>query len=105
MVVERPGPAHRRGLLRRYPPDGGAAHADYTDSRYIVCAGGPGFDKLFAVSIEICAGDGTSASFARIRDRVRGHQRGSLPIPFALPDGSGVISAPAGPAPSTACTW
>jgi len=62
------------------------------DSKYILCGGGPGFDKLFAVSIDglrdgwnehiICSYPTTIST---------GTNGDPFPYPFALPDGSGVI--------------
>ncbi|MHB9107765.1 MAG: hypothetical protein ACYDCO_11975 [Armatimonadota bacterium] len=76
-----------------YPPGRWGGHMQMTpDSKYILCCGGPGFDKLFAVSIEelrqgwnehvICAYPQTISA---------GTNHDPFPYPFALPDGSGVI--------------
>ncbi|NQU10432.1 hypothetical protein HQ590_06570, partial [bacterium] len=80
-------------LAAKYPPDRWGGHMQITpDSRYIVCAGGPGFDKLFAVEIEglrqgwnehvICSYPETVAA---------GTNSDPFPHPFVLPDGSGVL--------------
>ena len=76
-----------------YPPGRWGGHMGMTpDSKYILNGGGPGFDKLYAVSIEelrdgwnehiICSYP-TTKPFGKNSD--------PFPYPFALPDGSGVI--------------
>jgi hypothetical protein len=62
------------------------------DSKYILCCGGPGFDKLFVVSIEelrhgwnehiICSYPKTTSV---------GKNSDPFPYPWMLPDGSGVV--------------
>jgi len=77
----------------QYPLGRWGGHMQVTpDSRYILCGGGPGFDKLFAVDLQalkegwnehIICGYPTTVS--------RGVNSDPFPYPFALPDGSGVI--------------
>jgi hypothetical protein len=80
-------------LSARYPPGRWGGHMQITpDSRYILCCGGPGFDRLFAVEIDglrqgwnehvICSYPTTVSA---------GKNSDPFPYPFALPDGSGVI--------------
>ena len=80
-------------LAAKYPPGRWGGHMQVTpDSRYILCAGGPGYDKLFAVEIEglrrgwnehlICSYPKTISA---------GKNSDPFPYPFALPDSSGVI--------------
>ena len=77
----------------KYPPGRWGGHMQMTpDSRYIICGGGPGFDKLFAVEMAalrdgwnehvICSYPTTNTEAVNV---------GYFPYPFALPDGSGVI--------------
>lgn len=78
----------------QYPPHRWGGHMQMTpDSRHIVCAGGPGFDKLYAVELAalrdgwnehiICGYPATNA------EGVNTHS--CFAYPFVLPDGSGVI--------------
>jgi len=77
----------------QYPPGRWGGHMQVTpDSRYILCAGGPGFDYLFAVEVDglrrgwneriICAYPHTVSA---------GTNDDGFAMPFALPDGSGVL--------------
>jgi len=77
----------------RYPAGRWGGHMQTTpDSRFILCGGGPGFDKLFAVDVKalkhgwnehvICSYPTTTAG---------GLNSDPFPYPFALPDGSGII--------------
>lgn len=77
----------------RYPASRWGGHMQMTpDSRFIVCGGGPGFDRLFAVDVQalkggwnehvICSYPATNAEGTMAR---------FYPYPFVLPDGSGVL--------------
>jgi len=88
-------------LAAKYPPGRWGGHMHVThDSRYMICGGGPGFDKLFAVDIEalrdgwnehiICSYPQTTSP---------GTNSDPFPYPFMLPDGSGVIFNAGWPGP------
>lgn len=77
----------------QYPPGRWGGHMQMTpDSRWIVNGGGPGFDKLYAVSVQalkdgwnehiLCSYPTTNAD---------GGMASFYPYPFVLPDGSGVL--------------
>ena len=70
------------------------------DSRYVVCGGGPGFDKLFAVSIEGLR-DGWNEHIICSYPRTvsTGKNASPFPYPFVLPDQSGVIFNAGWPGP------
>lgn len=78
----------------RYPPRRWNGHMQMTpDSRYILCGGGPGFDRLYAVD-RTRLGDGWNERIlcSYPETNPQGRDSGHLyPYPFALPDGSGVI--------------
>jgi len=76
-----------------YPAGRWGGHMQMSnDSKYIICGGGPGFDKLFAVDMAalkhgwnehiICSYPTTTPL---------GKNSDPFPYPFHLPDGSGVI--------------
>jgi hypothetical protein len=80
-------------LSAPYPEGRWGGHMQMSlDSRYIICAGGPGFDKLFAVDLQglrqgwnehiICSYPTTLSN---------GQNNAPFPYPWMLPDGSGVI--------------
>ena len=61
------------------------------DSRYIVCAGAPGFDNLFAVEIETLRHSWNEHIIASYPTTTAFSPRGPFAYPFVLPDQSGVI--------------
>lgn len=88
-------------LAAAYPRGRWGGHMQMTaDSRHIVCCGGPGHDKLFAVETEglrrgwnervICTYPATMGS---------GKNASPFPYPFVLPDQSGVIFNAGWPGP------
>ncbi|MHB0938445.1 MAG: hypothetical protein ACYC6A_18785 [Armatimonadota bacterium] len=76
-----------------YPAGRWGGHMQITpDSQYIVSAGGPGFDKLYAVSIaELRAGWNEHVICSYPTTTSIGKNSDPFPYPFVLPDGSGVI--------------
>ncbi|MHB0938446.1 MAG: hypothetical protein ACYDCO_11980 [Armatimonadota bacterium] len=76
-----------------YPPGRWGGHMGITpDSQYILCCGGPGFDKLFAVSIaELKHGWNEHVICSYPTTVSVGKNSDPFPMPYALPDGSGVI--------------
>jgi hypothetical protein len=77
----------------RYPAGRWGGHMQMTpDSKYILCGGGPGFDKLFAVSVaELSKGWNEHIICSYPTTTPLGKNSDPFPYPFALPDGSGVI--------------
>lgn len=77
----------------RYPEGRWGGHMGVSpDSKYILCCGGPGFDKLFAVSIEELRqgwNEHIICSYPKITSA--GKNSDPFPYPWALPDGSGVF--------------
>ena len=80
-------------LSAQYPPGRWGGHMQVTpDSRYILCCGGPGFDKLFAVEIAgLQRGWNEHIICSYPKTMPKGDNEDPFPYPFALPDGSGVI--------------
>ena len=80
-------------LAAPYPKGRWGGHMQVTpDSRYILCGGGPGFDKLFAVDIAgLRAGWNEHIICSYPQTLSVGNNSDPFPMPFALPDGSGVI--------------
>jgi len=76
-----------------YPPGRWGGHMQVTpDSRWILCGGGPGFDKLFAVELQALQHGWNEHILCRYPTTVsQGRNSDPFPYPFALPDGSGVI--------------
>ena len=70
------------------------------DSHYIVCSGGPGFDKLFIVDIEgLRKGWNERLICSFPRTVSAGKNTEPFPYPFVLPDQSGVIFTAGWPGP------
>jgi len=88
-------------LAARYPEGRWGGHMQVTpDSRYIVCGGGPGFDKLFAVQIEgLRAGWNEHIICSYPTTTPTGSLWGPFAYPFVLPDHSGVIFNAGWPGP------
>jgi len=84
-----------------YPAGRWGGHMQITpDSKYIVCAGGPGFDKLYAVSIEGLRQGWNEHVICSYPTTVSvGKNSEPFPYPFVLPDGSGVIFNAGWPGP------
>jgi hypothetical protein len=80
-------------LAAEYPPGRWGGHMGVTpDAKYILCCGGPGFDKLFAVSIDGLRDGWNEHIICSYPQTIsQGTNRDPFPYPFALPDGSGVI--------------
>jgi|TARA_B100000809_G_scaffold249963_1_gene281884 hypothetical protein len=79
-------------LAAKYPPGRWGGHMQVTpDSRYIVCAGAPGFDNLFAVEIETLRHSWNEHIIASYPTTTAFSPRGPFAYPFVLPDQSGVI--------------
>lgn len=77
----------------QYPTGRWGGHMQVTpDSRYILCGGGPGFDKLFAVEIAALKASWNEHIICNYPTTVsKGLNSDPFPYPFALPDGSGII--------------
>jgi hypothetical protein len=77
----------------KYPPGRWGGHMQVSpDSRYILCAGGNGFDRLFAVSIEELRSGWNEHIICSYPQTVStGKNQSPFPFPFVLPDQSGVI--------------
>ena len=88
-------------LAAAYPPGRWGGHMQITpDSRYIVCAGGPEFLKLFVVEIEgLRKGWNERVICACPKSVSHGHNGEPFPYPFVLPDQSGVIFNAGWPGP------
>jgi hypothetical protein len=85
----------------KYPPGRWGGHMQVSpDSRYIVCGGGPGFDKLMAVSVEGLRGGWNEHIICSYPKTVStGKNEGPFTYPFVLPDQSGVIFNAGWPGP------
>lgn len=88
-------------LAAKYPPGRWGGHMQVTpDSRFILCCGGPGFDKLFAVNIEeLRSGWNEHVICSYPATLSKGVNSDPFPFPFALPDGSGVLFNAGWPGP------
>jgi len=88
-------------LAALYPPGRWGCHVNVTpDSRFIVSAGGPGFDYLYAVEIDALRqgwNERRICSYPRTVSQGRNHE--PFAFPFVLPDGSGVIFNAGWPGP------
>jgi hypothetical protein len=85
-----PYPAGRWGCHMQVTPDG----------RHIVSAGGPGFDCLYAVSIEkLREGWNERVLCSYPRTISQGGNTEPFAFPFVLPDGSGVLFSAGWPGP------
>ena len=70
------------------------------DSRYIICAGGPGFDKLFAVNLEGLRDGWNEHIICNYPETLStGKNDAPFPYPWVLPDNSGVIFSAGWPGP------
>lgn len=80
-------------LAAEYPPGRWGGHMQVTpDSRYILCPGGPGFDKLFAVEIESLRHGWNEHIICSYPETIsEGTNNDPFGFPFALPDSSGII--------------
>jgi len=85
----------------RYPPSRWGGHMGVSpDSRQIICAGGPGFDALFLVSIEKLKDGWNEKVLCHYPKTVsKGINGDPFAMPFALPDQSGVIFNAGWPGP------
>jgi len=88
-------------LFARYPPGRWGGHIQVTpDSRYILAAGGPGYDWLYAIAIDEMKQGWNEHRLCRYPPT---HSKGTngdpFPYPFALPDGSGVLFNAGWPGP------
>lgn len=85
----------------RYPPGRWGGHMHMTpDSRYILCGGGPGYDKLFAVDLQALKHGWNERLICGYPKTVStGLNASPYPYPFALPDGSGVLFNAGWPGP------
>lgn len=85
----------------QYPAGRWGGHMQVTpDSRHILCAGGPGFDKLFAVDVAGLSHGWNETILCSYPKTVSvGTNADPFPYPFALPDGSGVIFTAGWPGP------
>ena len=88
-------------LAAEYPEGRWGGHMQISpDSSYIVCGGGPGFDKLFAVEIEgLRRGWNEQIICSYPRATLTGSMWGPFAYPFVLPDQSGVIFNAGWPGP------
>lgn len=88
-------------LAAKYPPGRWGGHMGLTpDGRWIVCAGGPGFDCLYAIELEaLRSGWNERPICAYPRTVSRGVNNEPFPYPFVLPDGSGVVFNAGWPGP------
>jgi hypothetical protein len=89
-------------LAARYPAGRWGGHMQITpDSRYILSAGGPGYDKLYAVSIEGLRegwNEHILCNYPAITST--GTNADPFAYPFPLPDQSGVIFTAGWPGPA-----
>lgn len=85
----------------RYPAARWGGHMGVSpDSRHILCGGGPGFDKLFLVSIDELKHSWNEHPLCTYPTTVsRGVNSDPFAMPFALPDQSGVIFNAGWPGP------
>jgi len=76
-----------------YPAGRWGGHMQMTpDSKFILCGGGPGYDKLFAVDLQALKQGWNEHLICSYPTTVsKGLNSDPFPYPFALPDGSGVI--------------
>jgi len=88
-------------LAAKYPPGRWGGHMQVSpDSRHIVCGGGPGFDKLFAVGVEgLRRGWNEHVICSYPKTVSMGKNSDPFPYPFVLPDQSGVIFNAGWPGP------
>lgn len=94
----------------KYPPGRWGGHMGVSpDSKQIICAGGPGYDKLFLVDIEkLKHGWNERVLCAYPKTVSTGKNSDPFPMPFALPDQSGVIFNAGWPGPEHGvylCEW
>lgn len=84
-----------------YPPGRWGGHMQVTpDSRHIVCAGGPGFDKLFTVDLQGLRDGWNEHIICNYPETIStGKNDAPFPYPWVLPDGSGVIFSAGWPGP------
>ncbi|MHB0937913.1 MAG: hypothetical protein ACYC6A_16115 [Armatimonadota bacterium] len=77
----------------QYPACRWGGHMQMTpDSQYILCGGGPGYDKLFAVDLQALKDGWNEHLICSYPTTVsQGLNSDPFPYPFALPDGSGVL--------------
>lgn len=85
----------------KYPPNRWGGHMGVSpDSRQIICGGGPGYDKLFLVSIDGLKHGWNERLLCNYPpSRSTGKNSDPFPYPFALPDQSGVIFNAGWPGP------
>jgi hypothetical protein len=85
----------------KYPAGRWGGHMGVSpDSQQILCAGGPGFDKLFLVSIEQLKDGWNERVLCNYPSTVsKGVNADPFAMPFALPDQSGVIFNAGWPGP------
>jgi hypothetical protein len=85
----------------KYPPGRWGGHMQVSpDSRWIVCAGGPQFLKLFLVDIHALRDGWNERVLCTCpRSESVGHNGEPFPYPFVLPDQSGVIFNDGWPGP------
>ncbi len=85
----------------RYPAGRWGGHMGVSpDSRQIICAGGPGFDKLFLVSIEQLKDGWNERVLCQYPTTVsKGINGDPFAMPFTLPDQSGAIFNAGWPGP------
>lgn len=80
-------------LSAPYPPGRWGCHMGITpDSRYIISAGGPGYDYLYAVEIDALRrgwNEQRICSYPRTVSQGRNHE--PFAFPCVLPDGSGIL--------------
>lgn len=88
-------------LAAPYPPGRWGCHpAVSPDSRFVVSAGGPGFDRLYAVEIEgLRKGWNERVICAYPRTVSKGENHEPFAFPFFLPDGSGILFNAGWPGP------
>lgn len=80
-------------LAALYPPGRWGCHFGITpDSREAICAGGPGYDQLFAVNFDHLRDGWNERLICRYPPTTsEGHNAEPFPHPHVLPDGSGVL--------------
>jgi len=88
-------------LAAPYPAGRWGCHVNVTpDGRYIVSAGGPGFDYLYAVNLDALRNGWNEHILCAYPHTVsRGNNNEPFAFPFVLPDGSGVIFNAGWPGP------
>jgi hypothetical protein len=84
-----------------YPPGRWGGHMQVSpDSRWIVCTGGPGYDRLFLVSIEgLRRGWNETPVCSYPRNTFSGKNEGPFSYPAVLPDQSGILFNAGWPGP------